>query len=91
MGLARYQEFLRRDSMSVGIYRIPAGGIDPQAPHNEDEAYYVISGRAMITVGHQTQPVEAGTLVFVERTIPHRFHDIEEDLAVLVVFAPAET
>lgn len=91
VGAANYHEFLRHDSLSMGVYRIPAGGIDPQAPHNEDEAYYVIRVRAKITVGKETRPVEPGTLVFVEKTVPHRFHDIEEDLAVLVVFAPPET
>jgi hypothetical protein len=28
--------------------------------------------------------------VYVERTIPHRFHDITDDLRILVIFAPAE-
>jgi quercetin dioxygenase-like cupin family protein len=34
--------------------------------------------------------VEAGTVVFVEAGVDHRFYDIEEDLRVLVFFAPAE-
>jgi hypothetical protein len=28
--------------------------------------------------------------VYVEATVPHRFHDISEELRILVVFAPAE-
>lgn len=77
--------------MSLGVYRIPAGGTDPQSPHNEDEAYYVVSGQAQITVGEETIFVGPGTLVFVERQMPHWFHDVVEDLAVLVFFAPAES
>jgi hypothetical protein len=28
-----YLEFLRVPSLSVGVYQLPAGGIDPQQPH----------------------------------------------------------
>ena len=86
-----YIEFLRRASMSAGVYRLPAGGTDPQTPHNEDEIYFVISGRARLQAGDETGAVEAGTIAFVPALEPHRFVDIEEDLVVLVVFAPAET
>ena len=30
-------------------------------------------------------------VLFVARTVPHRFHDITERLSVLVLFAPAES
>ena len=40
-----YLEFLRVSSMSVGIYALPAGAVDTQQPHTEDEVYYVVSGR----------------------------------------------
>jgi hypothetical protein len=33
--------------------------------------------------------VQAGSIVFVARDIEHRFVDIEEDLSILVFFAPA--
>ncbi len=46
-----YHEFLRVSTMSVGYYRLPAGGIDPQSPHLEDEVYVVVGGRARVTVG----------------------------------------
>src|SRR5207253_4989147 len=32
-----YLEFLRVPSMSLGIYSLPAGGVDAQKPHREDE------------------------------------------------------
>ena len=32
-----------------------------------------------------------GSVLFVARTVPHRFHDITERLSVLVLFAPAES
>jgi len=86
-----YLEFLRVAAMSAGIYVIPAGGDDPQQPHREDEFYYVLKGKARMTAGQSTRAVSAGSIIFVPAAVEHRFHDIEEDLAVLVVFAPAET
>ncbi len=85
-----YLEFLPRPSLSMGVYRLPAGGADPQSPHGEDEVYYVVSGKARIRVGDEDRLVGAGSIVFVAARVPHRFHAIEEDLTILVFFAPAE-
>jgi quercetin dioxygenase-like cupin family protein len=85
-----YLEFLRVPSLSVGLYALPAGAEDPQEPHTEDEVYHVVGGRARIRVGAEDRAVEAGTVVFVEAGVEHRFYAIEEDLRVLVFFAPAE-
>jgi quercetin dioxygenase-like cupin family protein len=49
-----------------------------------------VSGKGRIRVGAEDRAVEAGTVVFVEAGMDHRFYAIEEDLAVLVFFAPAE-
>ena len=86
-----YREFLRVPSMSAGVYVLPAGAIDAQKPHQEDETYYVIRGRARFTVGAEDHDVSAGGVIFVAAKVEHRFHDITEELAVLVFFAPAET
>lgn len=85
-----YLEFLRVPSLSMGLYALAAGGVDPQKPHTEDEVYYVVKGRASIVVGEEDYPVEVGSVVFVKAGVEHRFHDIGEDLEVLVFFAPAE-
>jgi len=85
-----YLEFLRVSSMSCGLYELPKGGPDRQRPHSEDEVYYVIRGHAHIRVGSEERAVRPGTIVFVPALMDHRFHDIEEDLALLVFFAPSE-
>jgi mannose-6-phosphate isomerase-like protein (cupin superfamily) len=85
-----YIEFLRRPSLSVGLYVIPAGGIDAQRPHTEDEVYLVAAGGALFTAADQTREVRAGDVLFVAAEVPHRFHDISEDLRLIVVFAPPE-
>jgi mannose-6-phosphate isomerase-like protein (cupin superfamily) len=86
----RYLEFLRVSSLSVGLYTLPAGGVDEQQPHTEDEVYYVVRGRAWIVVGEERRAVEPGSVVFVAACVPHRFYDISEELTTLVFFAPAE-
>lgn len=85
-----YLEFLKVPDLSMGLYVLPAGGTDPQSPHTEDEVYYVVSGRAKILVAEESRDVQAGSIVYVAKNVAHRFHSIEEDLIVLVFFAPAE-
>ena len=86
----QYHEFLRVPDISAGIYTLEAGATDPQQPHTEDELYYVVAGRGVITVGDETRPVVPGSVVFVAAAVPHRFHDIAERLELLVMFGPAE-
>jgi quercetin dioxygenase-like cupin family protein len=86
-----YLEFLRVPSMSAGLYVLPAGGADAQLPHKQDELYYVIRGKARMQAGPQDQPIGRGTLIFVAASVEHRFYRIEEELEILVFFAPAET
>ena len=86
----RYHEFLRVPDLSAGLYVLEAGATDAQTPHGEDELYFVVSGQGSITVGNETRPVIAGSLIFVAARVPHRFHDIAERLKILVAFGPAE-
>jgi mannose-6-phosphate isomerase-like protein (cupin superfamily) len=85
-----YLEFLRVPAMSAGVYVLPAGGTDPQKAHREDEMYYVVRGRARMQIGSEHAQVRAGSVIFVEGEVEHRFYDIAEELEVLVFFAPAE-
>ncbi len=39
----------------------------------------------------KTGEISAGSVLFVAAEVEHRFHDIAEELAVLVFFAPAES
>lgn len=87
----QYHEFLRVPDMSLGLYEIPAGGIDPQRPHTEDEAYFVIRGRSKMLLDDRDIEVKAGDTIYVAKGVEHRFHEIEEDLSILVFFAPAES
>jgi mannose-6-phosphate isomerase-like protein (cupin superfamily) len=86
----KYFEFLRVPAMSAGIYVLPKGGTDLQKPHREDEMYYVVRGRAHMRIGPDHAEVRAGSVIFVEAEMEHLFYDIEEELEVLVFFAPPE-
>jgi mannose-6-phosphate isomerase-like protein (cupin superfamily) len=81
---------LRSDLLSVGLYILPAGGTDDQSPHGEDEVYYAVKGRAKIRVGEDDHPVKPGTVIFVPATAVHYFHDIKEELILVVFWAPPE-
>ena len=85
-----YLEFLRVAAMSAGVYVLAAGSTDRQSPHKQDELYYVVKGRARMRAGQHDQAVAAGTLIFVPAHVEHRFYDIEEEITILVFFAPAE-
>ena len=86
-----YIEFLRVPAMSAGIYILPAGGTDLQRPHEQDEIYHVLMGAAKMRLGSTEKKISQGDVIFVERNAEHRFFDIEEELVLLVVFAPAES
>ena len=84
----RYLEFFESAELSLGIYRLGVGEIDPQQPHTEDEIYYIVRGRGQISVSGEDRAICPGSVVFVAAAVEHRFHSIEEDLEMLVVFAP---
>ena len=52
-------------ALSVGTYRIRAGGTDDQQPHAEDEIYVVQAGRARLVAGDDSVAVGPGSAVFV--------------------------
>ncbi len=87
---SEYLEFLRVPTMSAGVYVLAAGSTDRQSPHKQDELYYVVQGRARMRAGHLDQPAARGTLIFVPAHVEHQFYGIEEEITVLVFFAPAE-
>lgn len=86
-----YVDFLRSEKLSVGLAIWPAGSTDRQQPHREDEVYYVVEGRGSISVAGENREVIPGSLVFVAAGVEHRFHDIVQDLRVLVFWAPPHT
>jgi len=88
-----YLPFIRVSTLHAGIYSLPAEAVDRQQPHDEDELYYIIKGKSKFTAGDEVYDVQPGTILYVRAEVAHHFHDIEEDLDIVVFFstAPPET
>jgi len=82
-----YLEFLNVPALNCGIYSLSAGSTDMQAPHDEDEVYLVLTGRARMRLGDEDRDVGPGSLLYVGATTEHSFFEIEEDMTLLVMFA----
>jgi quercetin dioxygenase-like cupin family protein len=87
---SHWEEHLEVPDLSCGTYSLPAGGSDPQSPHTEDELYLVTQGSATLWTPGGAARLHPGDVAFVPAGEEHRFIDIVEDFAVLVVFGPAE-
>ena len=82
-----YLEFLNVPALNCGVYFLAAGSTDMQAPHDEDEVYLVLSGRARMRLGDEERTVAPGSLLYVGATTEHSFFEIQEDMTLLVMFA----
>ena len=82
-----YLEFLNVPALNCGIYFLAAGSTDMQAPHDEDEVYVVLSGKARMRLADEEREVVPGSLLYVSATTEHSFFEIEEDMTLLVMFA----
>jgi mannose-6-phosphate isomerase-like protein (cupin superfamily) len=80
----RFIEAMRHGSMSVEIYA-PIG-VDPQTPHDQDELYFVQTGRGTLRIGHEVHAFEAGDCLFVAAGVEHRFEAFTPDFSTWVVF-----
>ena len=82
-----YLEFLNVPALNCGIYFLAAGSKDMQAPHDEDEVYLVLNGRARMRVDDEERAVGPGSLLYISAATEHSFFEIEEDMTLLVLFA----
>jgi len=60
-----WAEHLASADLSVGTYSVPAGGLDDQEPHREDEIYVVRAGAATLVTDSGTAQVRPGSVIFV--------------------------
>ena len=82
-----FKEFFRAPTMHCGLYRLEKGATDMQTPHDEDEVYYVLEGRAQLKIADELKTVGPGTVLYIRATETHSFFEIEEDMLLLVFFA----
>jgi len=80
----RSAELLRHGSLELRYYA--PRGMDPQAPHDRDELYIVVSGKGSLVRGGERVACGAGDALFVPAKMEHRFEDFSSDFAAWVVF-----
>ena len=66
---------------------LDVGSKDLQGPHDEDEVYFVVRGRANIRIDGRVVAIGPESVVYVRATTEHSFFEIEEKLTLLVFFA----
>lgn len=75
---------LRRGPLDVAL-SLPVRPAQ-QTPHEQDEIYFIIRGRAVFLHQSRRDPVGSGDLVFVAARTEHQFEELSEDFAVWRVF-----
>lgn len=80
----RFIEAISHGSLVVELYA-PIGK-DPQAAHDRDEVYFVISGSGDFVAGEKRHAFSPGTALFVAAGVAHRFENFSPDFATWVVF-----
>jgi len=77
--------------LDVVDHRVPAGYAPPPHVHrNQDELFYLLDGTLDVTCGDDHWRVEAGSLVFLPRGVPHGFTVPDDRPArTLLINAPA--
>lgn len=79
--------FLTVPTMSLGLYMLPqAVGGDGSLTHTFDEINIVTAGASRFRIGDEEIDVAAGSIVYVEDGIPHRFLDLTEDTDILILW-----
>jgi mannose-6-phosphate isomerase-like protein (cupin superfamily) len=68
--------------------------LDPEGPpmhvhDHEEEAFYVLAGRARFAAGEERRDLSAGDFILVPRGVPHTLARLgEEELRMLVIVSP---
>jgi mannose-6-phosphate isomerase-like protein (cupin superfamily) len=71
-------------TMSVEYYA-PRGS-DPQTPHEQDELYFIHTGRGEFRIGTERFDFSPGDCFFVPARMDHCFESFSPDFATWVVF-----
>lgn len=82
-----WKEIYNGETIRAGYYHLKAGAKDDQTPHEFDEIYWVEKGDAKIRIGEKSYEVKKGDVIYVQAQQIHYFHDITEDLDLLVLFS----
>ncbi|MGH8028603.1 MAG: cupin domain-containing protein [Arenimonas sp.] len=80
----RFATAFAHGTMSVELYA--PRGADPQAPHAQDELYFIHAGTGLLRIADTAHPFAPGDAFFVAAHVEHRFAEFSDDFAAWVVF-----
>lgn len=66
-------------------------GMEPplHVHEHEDESFYMIDGKMIVTIGEEEYEVNSGDFIFMPRGIPHTQKILSESIHVLICISPA--
>lgn len=83
------EDLMQGKQLFVGLNCFEPGQSQAEHAHpGGDKFYYVLTGRARVTVGGEGQEVEAGSLVWAPADVPHGVSNVVEQTVMLVAMAP---
>jgi quercetin dioxygenase-like cupin family protein len=81
-------DLTRSAALTMGVARIPPGGSLPMHRHEQAEAYLVLDGTGVVTIGASARTVHEGVAVFIPGNARHCVRATgESDLRFAYVFA----
>ena len=84
------QSPIQADNFVSGFVIIEPGGAVPPHEHEQEEVYYVLKGRGEMTVGAETQTMQAVSAVYIPSNTRHTLNNSgDEELHMLFVYSPA--
>lgn len=82
-------DLFRGERLFLGLNCFEPGQSQPAHAHaGAEKFYYVVSGRARITVGEETSEVGPGAVVWAPAEVPHGVDEALERTVLLVGIAP---
>ena len=83
------QDLFSGQSLFLGLNCFEPGQVHASHVHTgADKFYYIVSGRARITVGKETHEVVGGMLVWAPAEVEHGVPEVMERTVMLVGIAP---
>lgn len=82
-----WKEIYNGETIRAGYYHLKSGASDDQKPHDFDEIYWIENGQSKIRIGTQDFDIRKGDVIFVQAKQIHYFHQITQDLDILVLFS----
>ena len=79
-----FVEAVRSGSMSIEIYA--PRGEDIQEPHDQDEAYIIVQGKAALMRGDDEIRCGSGDVIVVPAGVVHRFVEMTDDFMCWAIF-----